>query len=55
MDAYSKGPNGKAAAWANRRYRGHRMLPETILAEYEAENGPMTLIHDVNISIPTQS
>jgi len=31
MDAYSKGLKGKGAAWAAKKYRGHRVLPETIL------------------------
>ncbi|OAX39569.1 hypothetical protein K503DRAFT_689344, partial [Rhizopogon vinicolor AM-OR11-026] len=31
-DAYHRGLNGKQAAWASKQYRGHRMLPETILA-----------------------
>ncbi|KAG2078385.1 hypothetical protein BDR04DRAFT_1124254 [Suillus decipiens] len=35
MDAYCKGLNGKQAAWASKRYRGHRVLPETIMAELE--------------------
>ena len=37
MDAYERGLNGKQAAWAARRYRGHRMLPESILDELEKE------------------
>jgi len=36
MDAYRKGLNGKQAAWASKQYRGHRVLPETIMAELEA-------------------
>jgi hypothetical protein len=32
MDAYSKGLNGKQAAWASKKYRGHRILPESIMA-----------------------
>jgi hypothetical protein len=35
MDAYSRGLNGRQAAWAARKYRGHRMLPETIMDELE--------------------
>ncbi|KAJ7192309.1 hypothetical protein GGX14DRAFT_537754 [Mycena pura] len=34
-DAYSKGLNGRQAAWAARKYRGHRVLPESILRELE--------------------
>lgn len=33
MDAYEKGLNGKQAAWASKKYRGHRVLPEGILRE----------------------
>ncbi|KAG1782106.1 hypothetical protein EV702DRAFT_961355 [Suillus placidus] len=33
LDAYRKGLNGKQAAWANRKYRGHRTLPDSILQE----------------------
>jgi len=35
MDAYSKGLKGKGAAWAAKKYRGHRVLPETILKEFD--------------------
>jgi hypothetical protein len=38
MDAYEKGLNGKQAAWASRKYRGHRVLPNDILEELEKEN-----------------
>jgi hypothetical protein len=27
IDAYAQGLNGSQAAWANRRYHGHRTLP----------------------------
>ena len=30
MDAYRKGLNGRQAAYANKKYRGHRIIPETI-------------------------
>jgi len=33
MDAYRKGLDGKQAAWASKRYRGHRVLPDTIMAD----------------------
>ncbi|KAF9481284.1 hypothetical protein BDN70DRAFT_803826 [Pholiota conissans] len=36
MDAYRKGLDGKQAAWANKKYRGHRILPQGILDELEA-------------------
>ncbi|KAF8800309.1 hypothetical protein BYT27DRAFT_7117577 [Phlegmacium glaucopus] len=35
MDAYEQGLNGRQAAWAARKYRGHRMLPESIMNELE--------------------
>ncbi|KAG2342774.1 hypothetical protein BDR05DRAFT_885766 [Suillus weaverae] len=35
MDTYKKGLTGKQAAWASKKYRGHRVLPYTILAEPE--------------------
>jgi len=35
MDAYSKGLNGRQAAWAARKYRGHRVLPVGIMDELE--------------------
>jgi hypothetical protein len=35
MDAYRKGLNGKQAAWASKRYRGHRMIPESIFSELD--------------------
>jgi transposase len=33
MDAYERGLNGRQAAWAARKYRGHRVLPEGIMEE----------------------
>ena len=27
MDAYEKGLNGKQAAWANKKYKGHHVIP----------------------------
>ena len=35
MDGYRQGLNGKQAAWAAKKYRGHRVLPESILKELE--------------------
>ena len=35
MDAYRKGLTGTQAAWASRRYRGHRKLPESIMQELD--------------------
>jgi len=33
MDTYLNGLNGKQAAWAAKKYSGHHVLPETIMAE----------------------
>ena len=33
MDAYRKGLNGNQAAWVNKKYRGHRIIPDSILEE----------------------
>ncbi|THU79174.1 hypothetical protein K435DRAFT_698465 [Dendrothele bispora CBS 962.96] len=38
MDAYSKGLDGRQAAWAARKYRGHRVLPASLMADMEKEN-----------------
>lgn len=35
MDAYRKGLNGKQAAWASKKYKGHRVLPDSLLRELE--------------------
>ena len=35
MDAYHKGLQGKGAAWAVKKYRGHRGVPMTILEDYD--------------------
>jgi hypothetical protein len=35
IDAYAEGLQGKGAAWAAKKYRGHRVLPESILAEFD--------------------
>ncbi|KAI9057198.1 hypothetical protein FKP32DRAFT_1615362 [Trametes sanguinea] len=32
-DAYTKGLSGKQAAWASKKYRGHRVIPESIFTE----------------------
>jgi hypothetical protein len=38
MDAYRKGLNGKQAAWAAKKYRGHRVIPDSILQDLEKAN-----------------
>ena len=35
IDVYAKGLQGKGAAWAAKKYRGHQVLPESILAEFD--------------------
>ncbi|KZT67640.1 hypothetical protein DAEQUDRAFT_672921, partial [Daedalea quercina L-15889] len=35
MDAYRRGLSGKQAAWASKKYCGHRMLPNGILDDLE--------------------
>ncbi|KIJ37224.1 hypothetical protein M422DRAFT_178335 [Sphaerobolus stellatus SS14] len=35
IDAYQRGLSGSQAVWANRKYHGHRMLPEKIMDEIE--------------------
>ena len=37
LDAYDRGLNGKQAAWAARKYRGHRVLPLDIMEELGRE------------------
>ena len=37
MDAYDRGLNGKQAAWAARKYKGHRVLPLNIFEELRKE------------------
>ena len=34
-DAYEKGLQGKGAAWVAKEYRGHRVLPDSILKEFD--------------------
>lgn len=36
MHAYQKGLSGKQAAWAAKKYHGHRTVPETIMQEFDA-------------------
>jgi len=35
IDAYGKGLQRKGAAWATKKYQGHRVLPESILKEFD--------------------
>ncbi|KAF8184748.1 hypothetical protein BJ912DRAFT_853053, partial [Pholiota molesta] len=38
MDAYHKGLDGKQAAWASKKYRGHRVLPESLMDDLMKAN-----------------
>ncbi|KAF8240490.1 hypothetical protein L208DRAFT_1527835, partial [Tricholoma matsutake] len=31
LSVYDKGLNGQQAAWASRKYRGHRVLPQSLM------------------------
>ncbi len=35
MNAYQLGLNGAQAAWAAKKYRGHRTIPHDILAQLD--------------------
>ncbi|KAJ7495130.1 hypothetical protein FB451DRAFT_1019829, partial [Mycena latifolia] len=35
MAAYRKGLDGSKAAWASKRYRGHRVLPKNIMRLFD--------------------
>jgi len=35
MDAYRKGLHGHQAAWAAKKYRGHRVIPASLLKDLE--------------------
>ncbi|KIK73140.1 hypothetical protein PAXRUDRAFT_836316 [Paxillus rubicundulus Ve08.2h10] len=35
IDAYRHGLSGTQAAWAVKRYCGHRVLPETLMADLD--------------------
>jgi hypothetical protein len=38
MHAYHEGLNGKDAAWACKKYRGHRVIPSFLLANLDKPN-----------------
>ncbi|KAF9223670.1 hypothetical protein BS17DRAFT_705069, partial [Gyrodon lividus] len=38
MDAYSKGLTGQQAAWASKKYRGHRVLPDSLMEDLDNTN-----------------
>ena len=35
MDTYRKGLDGRQAAWATKKFRGHRVIPASILDDLE--------------------
>lgn len=35
MDAYKRGLNGTQASWANRKFHGHRVLPNSIMEDLD--------------------
>ena len=37
LDAYSKGLDGKAADWAVKKFRGHHVVSERIMAMWDEE------------------
>jgi len=38
MDAYRQGLNGRQAAYANKKYRGHRVIPESVWKDLDNSN-----------------
>lgn len=37
VDAYAKGLDGKEAVWATKKYKGHRVLPNSIMQELDLQ------------------
>ena len=46
MDAYRKGLNGNQAAWVNKKYRGHRIIPDSILEELRRQIFTNLIFHE---------
>ncbi|KAJ3818372.1 hypothetical protein F5880DRAFT_1491516, partial [Lentinula raphanica] len=44
-DSYAHGLNGRWAAWANKKFRGHRVMPPEFHALLEAEMAAQTRVH----------
>ena len=38
MDAYHRGLDGKQSAWAAKKYRGHQVLPESLMRDLDNAN-----------------
>ncbi|KAF8134839.1 hypothetical protein EV363DRAFT_1396310 [Boletus edulis] len=49
VDAYNKGLSGAQAAWAIKKYCGHRILPDSIMHQFDAA-APAT--HSLNFPLP---
>jgi len=47
MDAYRQGLNGRQAAYANEKYRGHRVIPESVWKDLDNSN-----VHQHTIYFP---
>ncbi|RDX52070.1 hypothetical protein OH76DRAFT_1346002 [Lentinus brumalis] len=43
MAAYRRGLDGRQAAWAAKKYRSHRVLPESLLADLDRAGMPLTV------------
>ncbi|KAF8549129.1 hypothetical protein OG21DRAFT_1421833, partial [Imleria badia] len=39
LDTYDKGLNGMQAAWAIKKYCGHRVLPVSIMQDFDLAHG----------------
>jgi hypothetical protein len=37
MDAYACGLNGRQAAWAAKKYKGHQVLPENLMRDIQVD------------------
>ncbi|KAG2031879.1 hypothetical protein BDR03DRAFT_875066, partial [Suillus americanus] len=44
IDAYQRGLNGMQAAWAVKKYRGHRVLSESIMQTIACSSHPLYLL-----------
>jgi hypothetical protein len=42
MHVYYKGLNGKDAAWACKKYKGHRVIPKALLVSFDKQNATYT-------------
>jgi hypothetical protein len=51
MDAYQKGLNGQQAAWAAKKYHGHRILSQSILGEFDATHSNQTTMTTILYTI----